>query len=170
MRTCPHRALRDGQIPPNPGRQHRSARAATAATAAVTSQLATPGRDRCPLADPELAQLATDIGVAITVCHYPPGTSKWNKIETSAVLCYHQQLARATADQPRGHIELIGATTTRTGLTVHAEADNSSYPRGIKISDAQMLAIKPQFKPDKFHGEWNYLVKPATPAPTPASN
>ena len=58
-------------------------------------------------------------------------------------------------------IELIGATTTRTGLTVHAEADTGSYPRGIKISDTQMAAIAPQLKPDPFHGEWNYTLKPA---------
>ena len=117
----------------------------------------------------ELARLATDIGVAITVCHYPPGTSKWNKIE--------HRLFSAITSNWRGRpltshqvvIELIGATTTRTGLTVHAEADNNSYPRGIKISDAQMLAIKPQFKADNFHGEWNYIVKPAKPTPTDAS-
>ena len=60
-------------------------------------------------------------------------------------------------------IELIGATTTRTGLTVHAEADTGNYPRGIKISDAQMAAIAPQLKPDTFHGEWNYTLKPAAP-------
>jgi hypothetical protein len=59
-------------------------------------------------------------------------------------------------------VDLIGATTTRTGLTVHAEADTNSYPRGIKISDAQMAAIAPQLKPDKFHGEWNYTIKPVT--------
>jgi len=59
-------------------------------------------------------------------------------------------------------VELIGATTTRTGLTVHAEADTNSYPRGIKISDAQMAALAPQLKPDKFHGEWNYRFDPAT--------
>jgi len=118
----------------------------------------------------QLAQLATDIGVTITVCHYPPGTSKWNKIE--------HRLFSAITSNWRGRpltsheviIELIGARTTRTGLTVHAEADNNIYPRGIKISDAQMLAIKPQFKPNKFHGEWNYLVKPATTAPTTTLN
>ena len=117
----------------------------------------------------ELAQLATDIGVTIMVCHYPPGTSKWNKIE--------HRLFSAITSNWRGRpltsheviIGLIGATTTKTGLTVHAEADNNSYPRGIKISDAQMLAIKPQFKPDKFHGEWNYLVKPAIPKLAPES-
>jgi len=52
-------------------------------------------------------------------------------------------------------IELIGATTTRTGLTVHADADTGSYPRGINISDAHLAAIAPQLKLDKFHGEWN---------------
>ena len=109
----------------------------------------------------ELAQLATDTGLAITVCHYPPGTSKWNKIE--------HRLFSAITSNWRGRpltsyqvmIELIGATTTRTGLTVHAEADTGSYPRGIKISDTQMAAIAPQLKPDPFHGEWNYTLKPA---------
>jgi DDE family transposase len=58
-------------------------------------------------------------------------------------------------------VELISATSTRTGLTVHAEADTGNYPRGVKISDAQMAAIAPQLKPNRFHGEWNYTVKPA---------
>ena len=110
----------------------------------------------------ELARLASDIDITITVCHYPPGTSKWNKIE--------HRLFSAITSNWRGRpltsyqvvIELIGATTTRTGLTVHAEADTNSYPRGIKVSDAQMAAIKPQLKPNKFHGEWNYSIKPAT--------
>jgi hypothetical protein len=110
----------------------------------------------------ELAKLATDIGVAITVCHFPPGTSKWNKIE--------HRLFSAITNNWRGRpltnhevvVELIGATTSRTGLTVHAEADTSSYPRGVKISDVQIAAIAPQLKTDKYHGEWNYTVKPAT--------
>jgi Rhodopirellula transposase DDE domain len=110
----------------------------------------------------ELARLASDTGLNITVCHYPPGTSKWNKIE--------HRLFSAITSNWRGQpltsyqvvIELIGATTTGAGLTVHAEADTNSYPRGIKISDAQMAAIDPQLKPDKFHDEWNYTVKPAT--------
>jgi hypothetical protein len=118
----------------------------------------------------ELAQLATDTGLAITVCHYPPGTSKWNKIE-------HRLFAAITSNW-RGRpltsyqvmIELIGATTTRTGLTVHAEADTGSYPKGIKISDAQMAALAPQLKPDKFHGEWNYRVEPATTSSSPRRN
>ena len=109
----------------------------------------------------ELAQLASDTGLAITVCHYPPGTSKWNKIE--------HRLFSAITSNWRGRpltshqvvVELISATSTRTGLTVHAEADTGNYPRGVKISDAQMAAIAPQLKPDRFHGEWNYTVKPA---------
>jgi hypothetical protein len=112
----------------------------------------------------ELAQLATDIGVAITICHYPPGTSKWNKIE--------HRLFSAITSNWRGRpltshqvvVDLIGATTSRTGLTVHAEADTNSYPRGVKISDAQMAAIACQLKADKFHGEWNYSLKPARPS------
>jgi hypothetical protein len=109
----------------------------------------------------EIARLATDINLNITVCHYPPGTSKWNKIE--------HRLFSAITSNWRGRpltsyqvvIELIGATTTRTGLTIHAEADTNSYPRGIKISDTQMAAIATQLKPAKFHGEWNYTIKPA---------
>ena len=112
----------------------------------------------------ELAQLASDTGLAITVCHFPPGTSKWNRIE-------HRLFSAITANW-RGRpltshqvvVDLIGATTTRTGLTVHAEADPNSYPKGIKISDTQMAAIAPQLKPDTFHGEWNYTVKPARKA------
>ncbi len=63
-------------------------------------------------------------------------------------------------------VDLIGATTTRTGLTVHAEADPNSYPKGIKITDTQMAAIAPQLKPDTLHGEWNYTVQPATRRPS----
>lgn len=115
----------------------------------------------------ELAQLATDTGLAITICHYPPGTSKWNKIE--------HRLFSAITSNWRGRpltsyqvvVDLIGATTTRTGLTVHAEADSNSYPKGIKISNAQMAAIAPQLKPATFHGEWNYTIKPARPRQSP---
>ncbi len=109
----------------------------------------------------ELAQLATDTGLAITACHYPPGTSKWNRIE-------HRLFSAITSDW-RGRpltshqvvVDLIGATSTRTGLTVRAEADSNSYPKGIKISDGAMAAIAAQLKPDTFHGEWNYTLKPA---------
>ena len=108
----------------------------------------------------ELAELATDTGLAITVAHYPPGTSKWNRIE-------HRLFSAITANW-RGRpltshqvvVDLIGATTTRTGLSVHAEADTNTYPRGIKVSDDQMAAIAQQLTPNKFHGEWNYTMRP----------
>ena len=108
----------------------------------------------------ELARLANQTGLAITVCHFPPGTSKWNKIE-------HRLFAHISMNW-RGRplishevvVELIGATTTRTGLTVHAEADTNAYPRGIKVSESEMAAIQRQLSPHKFHGEWNYTVKP----------
>jgi hypothetical protein len=108
----------------------------------------------------ELATLATEIGLPIMVCHLPPGTSKWNKIE--------HRLFSAITGNWRGRpltshevvVELIGATTTRTGLTVHAEVDTNVYPRGLKVSDAEMDAIRPQIEPDQFHGEWNYTLRP----------
>ena len=101
-----------------------------------------------------------ETGLAITVCHFPPGTSKWNRIE-------HRLFAHITMNW-RGRpltshqvvIDLIGATTTRAGLTVQAEADTNSYPRGIKVSPAEMAAIGPQLKPHTFHGEWNYTIRP----------
>ena len=113
----------------------------------------------------ELARLADETGLAITVCHFPPGTSKWNRIE-------HRLFAHITMNW-RGRpltshqvvIDLIGATTTRAGLTVHAEADTNSYPRGIKVSPAEMAAIGPQLKPHTFHGEWNYTIRPRTTKP-----
>ena len=110
----------------------------------------------------ELAQLATDIGIAITVCHYPPGTSKWNKIEHRLFSVITSNWRGRPLTSHQVVVELIGATTSRTGLTVHAEADTNSYPRGVKISDAQMAAIATQLKAHKFHGEWNYTLKPAT--------
>ena len=111
----------------------------------------------------ELAKLADSTGLAITVCHFPPGTSKWNKIE-------HRLFAHISMNW-RGRplishevvVELIGATTTRTGLTVQAEADTKSYPRGVKVTEAEMAAVRGQFKPHDFHGEWNYSVRPRNP-------
>ncbi len=110
----------------------------------------------------ELAALATELGIPITVCHFPPGTSKWNKIE-------HRPFSHITMNW-RGRpltshqvvVDLISATTTRTGLTVHAEPNTESYPRGIKVTNAEMDAISPQLKPHAFHGDWNYTLRPRT--------
>jgi transposase len=110
----------------------------------------------------ELARFARETGLEITVCHLPPGTSKWNKIE-------HRMFAHITMNW-RGRpltsheavIELIGATTTRQGLRIHAELDPGTYPTGLKVSDADLEAV-PLTRHD-FHGEWNYTLTPARAA------
>ena len=112
----------------------------------------------------ELAALALDTGLAITVCHFPPGTSKWNKIE-------HQLFSHITLNW-RGRpltsheviLNSITATTTSTGLTVHAELDTHTYDTGIRITDEQMQAL-PVDRHD-WHGEWNYTLRPDTPTDT----
>jgi hypothetical protein len=103
-----------------------------------------------------LAALAAETGLTITVCHYPPGTSKWNRIE-------HRMFSFITANwrgQPlvdlRTIIELISGTTTRTGLTVQASHDPNWYPTGIKISDTELAAIP--LNPHDWHGELNYSI------------
>jgi hypothetical protein len=115
----------------------------------------------------ELATFATETGLTITVCHLPPGTSKWNKIE-------HRLFSQITMNW-RGRpltthqiiVDLIGATSTTTGLTVRAELDTGTYPIGITYTNKQVEAL-PITRHD-FHGEWNYCIAPApadTPTPT----
>jgi hypothetical protein len=106
----------------------------------------------------ELAKLAADTGVEITVCHLPPGTSKWNKIEHRMFAHISMNWRGRPLESHEAVVALIGATTTRTGLTVHAEFDERSYPKGIKITDKQMAAL-PLDKHD-FHPDWNYTLQP----------
>jgi len=104
----------------------------------------------------ELQAFADEAGFDVTVCHLPPGTSKWNKIE-------HRLFSNISINW-RGRpltsheviVELISATTTRAGLQVHAELDTGIYPTGLKVTDEQMATVK--LKPHDFHGEWNYTV------------
>jgi hypothetical protein len=106
----------------------------------------------------ELQRWATEAGLAVTVCHLPPGTSKWNKIE-------HRLFAQISTNW-RGRplvsheviVDLIGATTTTTGLRVQAELDPGVYPTKIKVSDEEMAAL--HLTPHPFHGEWNYSLAP----------
>jgi transposase len=113
-----------------------------------------------------LAALAEETGLQITVCHFPPGTSKWNKVE-------HRLFSHITMNW-RGRpltshdvvINSIAATTTRTGLTVQARLDDGTYPTGVKVTSAQMAALPVSRHP--FHGDWNYTLHPAARAP--ASN
>ena len=110
----------------------------------------------------ELAKLATEIDRPITVCHFPPGTSKWNTIEHRLFAHISMNWRGRPLTSHEVVVELIGATTTSKGLTVHAQADTNSYPRGIKITKQEMDALGPQLKPDAFHGDWNYTLKPRT--------
>jgi hypothetical protein len=106
----------------------------------------------------ELQKFADETGLTIGVCHYPPGTSKWNKIE-HRLFCHITQNWRGRPLTSRSAIvELIAATTTQKGLTVRCELDTNSYVKGVKVSDAEMAALNIQG--DAFHPEWNYTVKP----------
>jgi hypothetical protein len=105
-----------------------------------------------------LQDLANALGMPIQVCHFPPGTSKWNKIE-------HRMFCHITQNW-RGRplishdviINLIAATTTQTGLTIQAELDVGHYPTGVKVSDEEMAMVNLQ--PNEFHGDWNYRIVP----------
>jgi transposase len=113
----------------------------------------------------ELATLAVETGLTITVCHMPPGTSKWNKIEHRLFSHISMNWAGQPLTSHEVAVNLIAGTTTRTGLTVRAERDAGTYPRGIKISDKEMRQLKEQHvRPHEFHGEWNYdLIASETP-------
>ena len=105
-----------------------------------------------------IQQLADDLGLEISVCHFPPGTSKWNKIE-HRMFCHITENWRGRPLVSRAVIvNLIANTTTDTGLTIKAQLDKNSYERGIKVSDEELAAVK--IKRDKFHGDWNYTVHP----------
>ena len=108
-----------------------------------------------------LQQLADETGLIIQVCHYPPGTSKWNKIE-HRMFCHITQNWRAMPlVSLLVAIELIANTTTKTGLKIRCELDPNPYPKGIKISDEQMATLN--IKRDSFHPEWNYSISPRRP-------
>jgi len=107
----------------------------------------------------ELANLAAETGLKITVVHFPPGTSKWNKIE-HRLFCHITQNWRARPLESREVvIETIAATTTRTGLTVRAMLDENTYEKGIKITDKEWKTWQDDhLHRHEFHGDWNYSI------------
>ncbi len=105
-----------------------------------------------------LAQLATETGLEITVCHYPPGTSKWNKIEHRLFSFISMNWRGRPLTDIRTIVELIASTTTDTGLTVQAAYDPTWYETGIKITNDQMDQLP--LHPHDWHGEWNYTITP----------
>jgi transposase len=106
----------------------------------------------------ELQQLADETGLSITVCHLPPGTSKWNKIEHRLFAWISQNWRGKPLTSYAVILQLIAATTTEAGLTVQCQLDTTSYPAGRKIADEEMATLSIQ--PDAFHGEWNYTILP----------
>ena len=109
----------------------------------------------------ELQKLADETGLDLQVCHYPPGTAKWNKIEHK-LFCHITQTWRGKPLISRQTVvELIASTTTKAGLTVRCELDTRTYPKGIKVGDEEMTT--PNITGDKFHPEWNYTISPRVP-------
>ena len=106
----------------------------------------------------ELAKLAATIGVVITVCHMPPGTSKWNKIEHRLFSFISMNWRGKPLTSYRTVVELIAATTTSTGLTVQSDLDTGYYPTGVKITDAELRAVPIQRH--DWHPDWNYSILP----------
>jgi transposase len=108
----------------------------------------------------ELQKLANETQLRIAVCHFPPGTSKWNKIEHRLFSFISQNWRGKPLTSLAVIVSLIAATTTHKGLRVHSEPDTGSYPPGVKVTDAEMAQIALQR--DKFHGDWNYEIHPNT--------
>ncbi len=110
----------------------------------------------------ELQALVNELGLEITVCHLPPGTSKWNKIEHRLFSFITQNWRGRPLISYQTIVQLIAATTTDAGLTVRSEIDTNSYPKGVKVADAEMDALN--LHRHDFHGEWNYTIKPQSEA------
>ena len=113
---------------------------------------------RCRLWKVELQRLADESGLRIAVCHFPPGTSKWNKIE-HRMFCHITENWRGRPLVSREVVvNLIGHTTTKTGLAIRSELDENRYPTGREVPDQQIESLS--ITRDKFHGEWNYTIQP----------
>jgi transposase len=106
----------------------------------------------------ELQKLADETGLRIVVCHFPPGTSKWNKIEHRLFSYISQNWRGKPLRSYETIVNLIAATTTATGLKVHAELNTDAYKAGTKISDEELEQVN--ILRDKFHGDWNYEIRP----------
>jgi Rhodopirellula transposase DDE domain len=110
----------------------------------------------------QLAQLAAETGLQIAVCHLPPGTSKWNKIEHRMFSAITMNWRGRPLETHEVVVETIAATTTKTGLTVQAMLDTNTYEKGIKIADKEMKAFEARhLQRHDFHGDWNYTITAA---------
>ena len=107
----------------------------------------------------ELQKLASELGLEIMVCHLPPGTSKWNRIEHRLFSFISQNWRGKPLRTLATIVNLIGATTTEAGLKVYCDVDHNAYPKGVAVSDDEMTALN--IRRAEFHGEWNYSFLPA---------
>jgi hypothetical protein len=105
-----------------------------------------------------LAELADELGIPIHICHFPPGTSKWNKIEHRLFCFITKNWRGRPLTSLQTIVELIGSTTTKAGLTVRAALDEATYETGIKVSNKELATVK--LKRAEFHGDWNYTIQP----------
>jgi transposase len=137
-----------------------SARYPDASYLTITADCGGSNGNRTRLWKTELQRLADDTGLEICVCRFPPGTSKWNKIEHRLFSFISMNWRAKPLISRQVVIDLIAATTTRTGLEVHARLDESAYPKGIQVSDAELATVNLQGH--EFHPEWNYTIKPST--------
>jgi hypothetical protein len=106
----------------------------------------------------ELQKLANELNKTIHVSHFPPGTSKWNKIEHKMFCFISKNWRGKPLIDEATIVQLIGNTTTKTGLTIKAKLDTHQYQKGIKISDEELAKVA--LKKESFHGEWNYKIEP----------
>ena len=105
-----------------------------------------------------LQQLADDLGIGLVVCHFPPGTSKWNKIEHRLFSFITQNWRGQPLVSRDVVVNLIASTTTQAGLVVKAALDTNRYDTAVKVSDAELAKLR--LSRHRFHGEWNYTIKP----------
>ena len=131
-----------------------------ATTLTITADCGGSNGYRTHLWKTELQRFCDQTGLCITICHFPPGTSKWNKIEQRLFSFISMNWRAKPLTSRQVIIDLIAATTTRTGLEVHARLDEGTYPKGISVSDEQMAAVN--LHADDFHPEWNHTIKPST--------
>jgi len=131
-----------------------------ALTLTITADCGGSNGNRTRLWKLELQRLADHAGLEIQVLHFPPGTSKWNRIEHRLFSFISRNWRGKPLVSLKVIINLIGATTTSTGLEVYAQLDERAYPDKIKVSDAELAAV--QLEGHKFHPDWNYIIKPRT--------
>jgi hypothetical protein len=130
----------------------------------ITADAGGPNSHRSRAWKAGLADLAAQTGLVITACHFPPGTSKWNKIEHRLFSHIPSNWRGRPLTSHEVIVNSIAATTTRTGLSVHAELDDGLYPLRVKVSDEQMAM--PPITFHDWHGNWNYTLDLHQPRPS----